>query len=73
MAAVMTDPAEFIQVIDADPDDNRVLECALSAGASYVISGDDHLLSVGSYRASRSFRRQPFLYCWRRAGGGDEI
>jgi uncharacterized protein len=53
MAAVMTDPVEFIQVIEADPDDDRVLECAVSAEAAYVISGDDHLLSFSSYPGSR--------------------
>lgn len=32
----------------ADPDDDRILECALSAGADAVISGDRHLLELGS-------------------------
>ena len=39
-----------LNVIEDDPDDNRVLECALSANASYVISGDEHLLGLGEYQ-----------------------
>ena len=30
-----------------DPDDDKFLHCALSAGAPYVISGDKDLLSLG--------------------------
>jgi predicted nucleic acid-binding protein len=29
-----------------DPDDNRILECALSASAMFVVSGDRHLLRL---------------------------
>jgi hypothetical protein len=73
MAAVMADPAESIQVIDADPDDNRVLECTVSAGASYVISGDDHLLSVGSCRGIPILSPAAFLKLLETAGGEAEI
>jgi len=30
-----------------DPDDDWVIQCALTANADYVISGDRHLLSLG--------------------------
>jgi putative PIN family toxin of toxin-antitoxin system len=30
-----------------DPDDNKFLECAVSAGADCVVSGDDDLLVLG--------------------------
>lgn len=33
-----------------DENDNRLLECALEAKASYLVSGDAHLLSLESYR-----------------------
>ncbi len=36
--------------IAADPDDDVVLGTAEAGNASFVISGDDHLLSVNSYR-----------------------
>ncbi len=38
-----------MDVIDKDPDDNRVLECALAASASYIVSGNSHLLELQEY------------------------
>lgn len=32
--------------IKEDPDDNKFLDCAVSASADYIISGDDHLLKL---------------------------
>lgn len=33
-----------------DPDDNRVLECALDAKAQVIVTGDNHLLRLHPYR-----------------------
>ena len=33
-----------------DPDDDKFIECALDAGAVYIISGDKDLLSLEKYR-----------------------
>ncbi len=41
-------PAAEIQVA-ADPDDDRVLECALEASAVFIITGDRHLLRIGNF------------------------
>lgn len=39
------------RVIDCiDPDDNRVLECAIEARATWLITGDQHLLALHPYR-----------------------
>ncbi len=34
----------------SDPDDNRVLECALEARAQVIVTGDNHLLKLHPYR-----------------------
>jgi len=39
--------------VTADGNDNRVLECAVEAGAEYVVSGDSHLLDIKSYKGVR--------------------
>jgi len=39
-----------LEVIDEDPADNRVLECAVEAGAEYIITGDIHLLIDTSHK-----------------------
>ncbi len=44
-----------------DPADNRVLECASSAGAEFIVSGDGHLLSLSEFRGIRIIRPRDFL------------
>ena len=39
-----------LEVIGDDPEDNRVLECAVTGGASFIISGDKHLLELKEYQ-----------------------
>lgn len=40
-----------LQVVAADPDDDKVLECAVVAGATHVVTGDRrHLLPLGSFQ-----------------------
>jgi putative PIN family toxin of toxin-antitoxin system len=43
-------PNETVAVITDDPDDDKFLSCAVAANASAIISGDPHLLLLGSYR-----------------------
>jgi len=46
----IANPKVKIDVIKRDPLDNKVLECALEAGAKYVVSGDKHLLELKKFR-----------------------
>lgn len=40
-----------LAVIVADPDDDKVLECAVVAGATHIVTGDRrHLLPLGHYQ-----------------------
>ena len=59
--AIFTVPSEIISVIIDDPDDNRVLECAVSARADTIISGDRHLLSLNTFRSIPIIPPQAFL------------
>ena len=45
----VVEPKIKLDVIEADPDDNKILECAVTCGAKYVVSGDAHLLGLGEY------------------------
>ena len=40
-----------VSVVAAEPADDAVLACALEAQADYVITGDRHLLELGSYQS----------------------
>jgi putative PIN family toxin of toxin-antitoxin system len=49
IGAVLVEPKIEIMAIAADPSDNRCLECAVEGGASYIISGDQHLLELEEF------------------------
>jgi len=45
----VVEPSVHIHQIEADPADNRVLECAEESHADFIISGDNHLLGIKEY------------------------
>jgi putative PIN family toxin of toxin-antitoxin system len=45
----LVDPGEPLKVC-RDPNDDRVPECALAAGAEVIVSGDRDLLDLGAFR-----------------------
>lgn len=54
-------PKQTISIILEDPEDNRVLECALEAEADYVVSGDHHLLGFGEFRGMKIVKAAELL------------
>lgn len=44
-------PQVPFSVISEDPDDDRVLECAVAAQAQAIVSGDRHLQRLGSFQS----------------------
>jgi putative PIN family toxin of toxin-antitoxin system len=54
-------PTESIAAVDADASDNRILECAVAADAEIIVSGDNHLLALGSFSGIQIQRVGEFL------------
>lgn len=52
-AATSIAPTVTLQVVERDPDDDRVLECAVTAKADLIVTGDLDLLSLGEYEGIR--------------------
>jgi putative PIN family toxin of toxin-antitoxin system len=48
--AVLTPGDLVMDVITADPSDNKYLACALEGRADYIVSGDDHLLALRRFQ-----------------------
>ena len=48
---IHVDAKASLSVIAEDPDDDRILECAMAARARVIVSGDRHLLRLGSFRS----------------------
>jgi predicted nucleic acid-binding protein len=57
----VVNPKSKISVVKDDPDDNKFLECAEEGGASYVVSGDGHLLGVGEYKNIQALSPATFI------------
>jgi putative PIN family toxin of toxin-antitoxin system len=48
--AEIVEPRETMEVIAADPADDRVLEAAAEGDVDAIVSGDRHLLELGKWR-----------------------
>lgn len=48
--SVWVEPLQKLAVVPDDESDNRYLECAEAGGAQYIVTGDKHLLELGSYQ-----------------------
>ena len=43
-------PEEDINAVDDDPDDDKFLEVAVAGNVDFIVSGDQHLLDLNSFR-----------------------
>lgn len=54
-------PTQTINAVPEDPDDNRVLECAVTAGSRYIVTGDAALLRLVRYEGIQILRVADFM------------
>lgn len=59
--AIIVKPRQPLKVILYDPKDNKFLECAVEGKADYIISGDEHLLSLKEYQGIKIIKAKAFL------------
>jgi putative PIN family toxin of toxin-antitoxin system len=54
-------PDAPINMIEADPSDNKFLEAAITGDANLVVSGDEHLLNLKSFRGISIVTAREFI------------
>jgi uncharacterized protein len=59
-AARTIKPSVQLDVVKDDQDDNRIVECAVSAGSDYVVTGDRDLLRMERYDSIRLLKVAEF-------------
>ncbi len=70
---IYADSARFIQIsgnligVCRDPKDGIVLECAIVAGATHIVSGDKDLISLNTYSGISILTPREFLELFGRA------
>ncbi|MFH0874738.1 MAG: putative toxin-antitoxin system toxin component, PIN family [archaeon] len=52
---------ETKKYIDADPDDDKFVQCAISAKAEFIVSQDKHLLGLGEIEGIKIVTPKDFL------------
>ena len=50
-----------IEAVPEDPEDNKFIECAHTCKADYIVSGDEHLLSLKNYKGIQIINGDSFL------------
>ena len=60
-ASELVTPEMDLEAVEDDPDDNKILECAVTGDADYIISGDSHLLDIEEYREVEILNPDEFL------------
>jgi predicted nucleic acid-binding protein len=61
LASIIDDPLPTPGAVPRDPDDDKIIACALAAGAEYLVSRDRDLLSLGSYAGITIIAPERFL------------
>ena len=57
----ITEPKIKVKAIKEDPSDDKILECALSCNADYIVSGNWHLLELKTYKGVKIIKPKEFL------------
>lgn len=61
-------PMESFKVVEDDPSDNIFIEAAVAGKAKLIVSGDGHLLNLGSFRDIPIITAKEFLERLNEAG-----
>ena len=72
MFAWIVEGCETLELIKDDPSDNKYLVCAFEGEADYIVSGDHHLLDIGTYRGIEIIKAKAFLNIWAESIEGRE-
>jgi len=66
LATVIDDPLPTPGAVPRDPDDDKIIACAVAAGAEYVVTRDDDLLSLRTHDSIAIIAPEDFLHVVRR-------
>ena len=55
------EPKQTLDVVKSDPDDNRIVECALESGSEVIVTNDKDLLRMKEYQGIRMVKVLDFL------------
>ena len=57
----IVEPSARLDIVEEDPDDNKVLECAKEGKVKYIITNDKHLLKLRKFEGIKIVTPEEFL------------
>ena len=69
IAVIINNPPATPGAVPRDPDDDKIVACAIAAGAEYLVSRDHDLLSIGGYAGVAIIAPEDFLHVVRAQPG----
>lgn len=57
----LTEIKEKVFVVKDDPDDNKIIECAIAGNANYIVTQDKHLLRIKEFEGIEIINSNGFL------------
>ena len=59
--AKLIEPKQKVDIIKNDPDDNKVIECAIESSSDYIVTYDKHLLKLKEYKGIKIIKPEKIL------------
>ena len=59
----IVEPSMKLDAVKDDPDDNKILECAIAGNADFIVSSDNHLLKLRDFKGMKIITPAEFLKC----------
>src|SRR6266446_6851170 len=69
LARIIDNPPSIPGAVPRDADDDKIVACAVAAGAQHIVTRDHDLLSLGSYAHIAITRPEDFIHVVRREYG----
>lgn len=57
----IVEPGIKVFLVKEDPEDNKIIECAIAGNSDYIVSGDKHLLKIGQVKTIKITTAKQFL------------
>lgn len=57
----VVNPSVRVKAVKQDPDDDRIIECALESKSGYIVTGDKHLLNLKEYKSIKILTPAQFI------------
>lgn len=59
--STIVEPSQRFEIVKNDPDDNKVIECAVEGNVDCIVTQDNHLLNLKEFKGIKIVKPEEFL------------